>query len=396
MMCKMKREKKLINLLTFILVFLLAACAKDGSESGKHKGKSKKEQTAKVLKIGVILPLSGKYGVYGRSVLHGIECATGIKEPCKKQLNAELVVRNSDEETGGVDTILTSLADEGVVAVIGPLLSADEIALAMKANELKIPIISLAQAGSAEDNQYLFRNNVTSSDEINALLDYSFNEKKLKRYYVLYPRSKKGTEYFDLFKSKADELGGEVVGKLVYIQDQIGFIDEFKKTYEEGLSKVAGSKRIDAIFIPDSYWAVGKLASAIDLVGIQNVQLLGTSRWNNHRLISEAGEFVDGAIFVDAFYKNSSDEIVRNFIDDFQAAYGVEPTLLEALGFDSAKLILSVVPKEDLFSRELVRRTLSGLKEFKSVTGELKAGEHGRFERKLKLLTIKKGRITEL
>ena len=45
-------------------------------------------------KIGVILPLTGKYAIFGKSTLHGIECAAGVFTPCESPINAELIIKD--------------------------------------------------------------------------------------------------------------------------------------------------------------------------------------------------------------------------------------------------------------------------------------------------------------
>ncbi|MFH1654720.1 MAG: penicillin-binding protein activator [Pseudomonadota bacterium] len=347
------------------------------------------------VKIGVLLPLSGKYKVYGDSVLKGIECAAGIYEPCKGSGNVKLFIRDTAGNPGVAAEAMRSLNDAGVVAVIGPLMSINEEAVAALTKEFKLPMISFTQKGEASANEYLFRNRVRTEDEVETIVKYASEVKGLKRFYVLHPLSAKGTEYFKLFAKSVMEYGGKIVGDYEYSPNQLGFMEEIKRHF-----LLAGGKNSDvyfqAVFIPDSYWTVGRLASAISLAGIEGVQFLGNSRWNNDRLVQDAGEFINNAVFTDAFVKNGKDLLSRHFTDDFKSVYDLEPTLLEALGFDSARMIISSSQSGSDPGRDYVKKHLSNISNFQGVTGSLSVDEKRNVQRKLKLLIVRNGKIEEL
>jgi len=351
--------------------------------------------------VGVVLPLSGRYGVYGNSVLHGIECAIGLYEPCVGPGGVRLVVRDSASFPGGAVAAIEDIAkDRDVVAIIGPLQSAVAVAAARRANELGVPIISLSQReGVAELGEFAFRNSASMDSEVRTLLDYAIGRRKWKRFYVIYPDNRKGNEYYRLFSAQAEEMGGKVVSVRSYKPGQLQFVSDLRG--RGAVEQVTMDSAIDlstgvsynAVFIPDSPWVVGSLLQMMMLSGDKRIQLLGIPRWNNPKFVERGGEYVEGAVFVDSFNKNAEDGYVGSFVTRFSEAYGVAPTLLEALGYDTMSMITASVRERGALGRGSMQSALAGMKGFQGVAGITTFDQNGDAKRKMYVLTISGGRI---
>ena len=346
--------------------------------------------------VGAILPLSGRYAVYGESVLHGIECAIGVYRPCVGPAGVRVIVRDSASTTAGALQAVDELVREGVVAIVGPLLSATSMEAARRSQQLGVPMISLSQRKDVvELGDHIFRNSVSTASEVSALTNYAVRRKGLKNFFIIYPDNKKGSEYERLFTRKVEALGGTVVGSHAYAPNQLEFVSELKGAGgRDGVIDVTGrSRTYDAVFIPDSFRAVGYIAPTLALMGVRNVQLLGISRWDDPGLIERGGKFVEGAVFVDSFYKQAPYATVTSFVSRFQEAYEVEPTLLEALGYDSMRAILTAAQKLGAFRRDTMQDALARLSGLRGVSGLRGFGPSGDARHRLWLLTVKKGEI---
>ncbi len=351
--------------------------------------------------VGVVLPLSGRYAIYGESVLHGVECAIGLYEPCVGPGGVRLVVRDSASTVGGAAQAVEDIADDGdVVAIIGPLQSSQALDAARKAQELGIPLISLSQRrGVAEIGDYAFKNSASAQSEITSLVDYAMNRKGWNRFFVIYPENRKGAEYYRLFSEAVKEKGGKVTVSRSYKPEQLHFVSELRG---RGAVELASEQAIDlnpkgvsfnAIFIPDSHWVVGSLLQMMALSGDQKVQLLGISRWNDPELVRRGGEYVEGALFVSSFFRDAPDPIVSSFVSRFHQAYNVEPTLLEALGFDTMRMITAAVREQGAMRRESMRDALARTSNFSGVAGITTFDELGDAKRKMWVLTVRDGSI---
>ncbi|MBN1283573.1 MAG: penicillin-binding protein activator [Proteobacteria bacterium] len=351
--------------------------------------------------VGVILPLTGKNSLYGTSVLHGVECAIGLYQPCTGPGGVRLVVRDSASFPGGASAAVDDIArDKDVVAIVGPLESADAQGAAQRAQEQRIPLISLSQRrGVAEIGEYAFRNSTSPESEVRSLLDYAVGSRGWKRFFVIYPDTKMGGEYMTIFSQQAQEMGGKVVSSRSYKSGQLQFVSELRgRGAVETMAvsqtlDLSTSASYDAVFIPDSPWVVSSLMQVMMLSGDRKVQLLGIPRWNNPKFAELGGDYVDGAVFVDSFFKDSTEADAAAFIANIKGAYGGDVTFLEALGYDTMRMIYSAVKDRGAGGRESMRQALAAMQGFPGVAGVASFDAEGDAQRKMFVLTIQGGRI---
>lgn len=343
------------------------------------------------LKVGVILPLSGKYMLYGESVLHGIECAAGVYEPCMKASNVQLLIRDSQGQIERAVAAVNDLAANDVIAIIGPLLSIEVGPTAQKAQELGIPIITVSQReGISSIGDNVFRNTVTVRAQVDAIVDYAAGRKNMKRFVILYPRTRQGGEYKNLFTESVKRTGGRIIGAHSYSSNRVEFASDLRGM---PLLSYGSDTKYDAIFIPDSFAVAGYIASTLAMMGIEGVQYLGISRWADPKLVEMGGKYVEGAVFPEAFYKRSSDFKTQDFVTRFRQAYGIDPTLLEALGYDSLKIIVEAAAVSGASQRSSLRSALEKTIDHQGVIGRTSFNEMRDAVRELPLLRVSNGSI---
>jgi ABC-type branched-subunit amino acid transport system substrate-binding protein len=347
-------------------------------------------------KVGVILPLSGRYRVYGESVLHGIECALGIYKPCEGPgTGIQIVVKDSRGSPASAVEAVKDLAEQDVQAIIGPLLSATVAPAATESQRLGIPMISVSQrSGVASIGDFIFRNSVTSKSQVNSLVSYSARKKGIKRYFIFYPLNKKGEEFKRLFSDAVHSAGGKITASKGYYpkaQDLTGQIRDMRFQANQIDLTGAPSKNYEAIFLPGSPWAAAYIAPMLAMMGMENVRLLGTMRWNDPNLIKRGGKYLEGALFVQAFDKAGNNPRVLAFVDQYTRAYGSEPTLLEGLGYDSMKMLLNA-SAQGAHKRETIRDVLVNFDGFDGVTGRITFDETGDAKRMLTVMEVRHGK----
>jgi ABC-type branched-subunit amino acid transport system substrate-binding protein len=153
---------------------------------------------------------------------------------------------------------------------------------------------------------------------------------------------------------------------------------------------------VDSLFIPDNHDRVGLILSQMAYFDVSGVTFLGTSAWNGPDLISIAGKSAEGAIFVDAFLKNSPSPSIVRFVEEFRQAYHRDPETLEALSYDGAKLLLELIRSKGISSRIQMRDELRKFQNFKGVSGLKGFGEDGKTIRTLSILRVNKGQIEKV
>lgn len=349
--------------------------------------------------VGVVLPLSGKFAVYGESALHGIECAAGVYMPCQGPAGIKIIVKDSNL-IGSAKAIEELAAEKDVIAIIGPLTSGDALDTAKKAQELAIPLMSVSQREDiTQSGDFIFRNSVSDSSEMSTLAEYVTKKIQMKKFLAFYPKNKKGAEYFRLFNEEIKSRGGKIVSSREYSPNEVGVGSDLRnrgdgsEEEDSGLNITNNASSFDAVFIPDSLPVAAYIAQKHDLNTSEKLKLLGVSRWDDQKLIDRAQGYANGAIFVDSFYKGADSPDVSSFVTNFKSAYNVDPTLLEALGFDSMRLIISAVIDRGASHRDSVRDALAQISDFSGVTGKITFNKNREAERELWVLMVKDGVI---
>ena len=348
--------------------------------------------------LGVLLPLSGKYAVYGESVLHGIECAAGIYSPCHGDYNFNLLVRDSKGDPKEAEKIVEEFSQNpDVRAVIGPLAQVELDDAVRAAEKAALPMITLSQkADIAKSGAYIFRNFLTVSDQVTTLVNYACEKKHWKRFAILTPENPTGEEYRKAFEEEVKRCGGKLVATSSYPPETHDFKEAVRTLKFSSTEQISGnSVSVDALFVPDVYRKVPGVLAAMQFLKIEGVHLIGGAGWDNPGLL-KGGANLEGAIFVDGFFTKSTNFRNRDFMSSFTAAYGVEPTLLEAYAFDTARILGETLKDQPSTDRSLFQKTLSQKKNFPGVTGDISFDEEGDARRKLSILTVDQGEIKEV
>ncbi len=331
--------------------------------------------------IGCLLPLSGKYKIYGEKALKGIQLAVSQLGPQIGQAPINILVEDTESDPNRTVMAVRKLFNEHAAAIIGPFVTAEDAAV--EAQEKKIPIITLTQKDKITDiGDYVFRNFVTPRMQVKTIVSYAIDSLGLHRFAILYPDKKYGTAFMDIFQDQVMSYGGEVVAIEPYNPGATDFAGPIRN--------IKSGIRPDAIFIPDDPHKVGLIIPQLAFHDITNVQLFGTNLWNSRVLISRARQFVRGAVFPEGFFANSSSEEVSYFTDIFQDTYNKKPGFIEALAYDTARIIFHILDQSGdriQFTNEL-KDELARLQDFQGVTGLTSFDNNGEAHKKLYLLRV--------
>ena len=354
--------------------------------------------------VGVILPLTGIHGPFGEKALQGIQSA--IKETDSPLVS--LAIRDSKGIPEEAEKAVEELVNvEKVIAIIGPLLSIDVESAAKKAQQLKVPLLTLSQKElPSGKGDFVFQNSLTPSEQVLTLVDFAVKELELQTFAVFYPNSPYGLYFKNLFNQEVTRRGGKVTGSVAYQEGQTDFSQEIKGFFKvRVLSKLDAKKKkedefkpllsVDGIFIPDAHDRVGMILSQMAYFDVKGT-FLGTNSWNGPGLISVGGKAAEGAIFVDTFLVKDPSPSVARFVEEFRKSFQRDPETLEALSYDGAELIKEILQSKSVSSPLQMQEELRQVKSFQGVTGLKGFGEDGKSIRTLSILAVKKGQIQKI
>jgi ABC-type branched-subunit amino acid transport system substrate-binding protein len=399
--------------------------------------------------IGVILPMSGRFKSYGETILDGIALAVDIhgRGPIR------VVIKDSAGDPAEAARAVEELAvNERVIAIIGPVAGSEEPAAALRAEELGVPMISLARTERiTEIGPHIFRNCLTNSAQGRALAAYAMGKLALKSFAFLLPDIAYGLELTEAFWDEVERRGGTVTGYEKYEHDETTFPPVVKRLVgraelllKERPEYVAEETRIkaeiadpyrqrkaldllkqkmapavdfDALFVPDVHRTVSLVAPALAVEDVitngcnaeemervkkttksepRTVQLLGANGWNDPDLVRRGGKYVECSIFVDGFFVESSRRETRVFVEDFRTAYQRAPGIFEAQAYDTATLVRLILDKQKPKTREELRRALLAVRNFPGVTGDTSFSPEGEALKPLFVLNATRDGIREI
>lgn len=353
--------------------------------------------------IGVVLPLSGRFGPFGNLVRRGLDLA--VEQWAVNRPGLQLLYRDSQSDTELTRQAVIELAQQGVLAIIGPLTGSAAMAAGEEAQRRRVPLLSLSQRdGVPEMGEMVFRHALTNRMQVEALVAYAMDHRQMSTFATLAPANKQGKEMADLFAQAVIARGGALLGAEEYAETATDFrrqIMRLRGRNPDGPEERGGVREeapppFQALFIPDFADRVGLLLPQLPYYGLQDVQLLGINGWNSPELLKLAGRQAEGAVFVDGFFKHSHFPFVREFVESYHEKYGEEPSILEAQGYDAAGILLDVLDNPRVQNREELRQGLQQLRNYPGVTGATSFTTGGEADKTLFLLQVDNGNFLQI
>ncbi|MCG8566801.1 MAG: penicillin-binding protein activator [Desulfobacterales bacterium] len=392
--------------------------------------------------IGCILPLTGKYGVYGQRALKGVQLALQDLS-IKYNRSFRVLIKDTGSDPQRAVASVDELDQENVMAILGPLLAVEEAG--KRSQELGIPMIALTQKSEfCQMGDFLFSNFITPEMQVQTLAAYAFLELGVKKVAIFYPDERYGERYKELFWDAVDLFDGQVVGVESYDGKKTDFtkairkltgeaypVPDYLKQREESLelqrellgnsvllshnewavqNDVAGPEadkseaeedekieiQFDAVFIPDDVSRVNLILPQLAFNDATGMYLLGTNLWNKDKLLKETRGYNKKTIIIDGYFSQSKRPATARFDKAFKTLFGAGPAFLEAVSYDTAAILFESAISDTVGSRQDLRDLLAGHRIFEGVTGNTIFDASGQARKQMFLLTIKRNRFVEI
>lgn len=359
--------------------------------------------------VGALLPRTGQLAFFGDRVLKGAELAVHTYNSENPDNRVELVVQDTAGLPDKAVSALSELASKRVVAGIGPITTREEEAMAPVLENLQIPIVrpAASRSGFMARTNWIFRNALTIDSQARKAAQYALGS-NLERFVILYPDEPYGKDLSQLFIQELEQRA-EIVAAVAYPPDTKDFgpyirkimgIDmrarkiEIPEDEDERKQLFADySPGFDALYMPGYAERVGLLIPQLAFYNITGVAMIGSDNWHSRALIERAGRYAEGAVFVDGFFAESSDPMIKNFVDSYRSAYQEDPDILSAQGYDAAMMIFSQL-KERRETPSDVREGLLLMQDWTGITGPATFSGSGEAQKKLFLIKIENGRFS--
>ncbi len=372
--------------------------------------------------VGCLLPLSGRYKLYGQKALNGIQMALeqfGYQRP---DLNIRIVIKDTGSNLEQTVKAVRELIDQRAAAIIGPIAAAESAAT--EAQAAGVPIITMTQKQDIPlIGDWVFRNFITPRMQVKSLASFALNTLQVKQFAIFYPNEQYGNTFMNLFWDELNIQGGQVTAVESYQTDQTDFTGAIKKLmqgrhqmleqrqpapdenftpiidgWENGVEAPVAvhPSGFEAIFIPDAPKKVGLILPQLAYHDIQNVYLMGTNLWHSQDLIRMASHYAQGAICVAGFFAQSDSLKVYEFTRRYEETFAKTPDFMAAISYDTAMMLFDIISRPNLVYRSAIKYGLMNVNAYQGVTGATSFDDTGEVSKQLSILQLKHDRFVEI
>jgi len=337
------------------------------------------------LVIGAAISKTGWNAPYDSPVMDGFAVAMdeinahgGIAGKYK----VEVVTRDNRSDNAQNAIVTQDLLDQGVGMMLVACDSSMVHATAALILAAKIPAISTCSSSPTlplTGKGYIFANAVTDNVQGAAQAEYA-NSQGFKNAYLLRSPDIEYTQMPLYFKEAFEKLGGKVIGESIYALNQPDFSAEVTKI--KALDPQP-DVIVTSAFEPDFPAFIRQLRGA----GVKIPVVCGDGI--DSPTTFALGDVVEGVVFTSSGFAAPGSPMAA-YQDKYKAKFGKAPeSIMDALGYDLAKVIEAAVTKADSIEPEKIRAALADLTDVQGATAVISyKGGNGTPTRPVNVLRI--------
>lgn len=382
--------KKVLS--TIAVASMLAACGNGGGNTPSEGTTLKDGDT---IKIGFIGPKTGKTSAYGIPVANTIELAVAdYNNDPNSKYKVELVSEDSRGSEQEAINAYQKLKGEGVIGIVGPVITAEGGALGEASKADLMPIVSSSTSG---DNLTLNADGSTRANYFRTCSNDSMGGKTIAKAIGegKVPNVKKvailtnsDSDYSigctESFKAQAEADKTQIVLEDSYPDGQKDF-----KTY---IQKVQSSGA-DTVYIPDYYQTISVMVKQFKDAGFDGT-FVGTDGWDGVLEI----EGIDKSLFNGAYYTNTFDDRtdeVKAYVKAYKDKYGSDTNMFGTMAYDATMVLLKAIEAAGTTSPEAINKALEAT-DYTGITGHFAFDKQHNPTKDLVVKTIKDGKYSYL
>lgn len=328
----------------------------------------------KVIKIGLIAPLTGDVKTFGESSKKGFELALE-QAGCKAGEYTIQAISGDDrnDATEGRNIATKMVTQDGVKAIVGSVTSKVTIPVGEVANENEVVMITgtATAANVTVDDQgnrkpFVFRACFIDPFQGEVAAKFALEELGVKTAAVLFDR---GNDYTvglsESFRRNFEAGGGQIVAWESYSDKDTDF--------SAVMTNIA-AQNPEMLYLPDYYNKVSLIAQAARAKGLGDIPMLGGDGWDSADLDFET---LAGNYFTAHYSADDPRPEVKKFVEEFEAKYGQKPDSFAALVYDATNLVLEAIRNAGSDDSDAIREALQNIDGFQAVGGSISFDEKG-------------------
>jgi ABC-type branched-subunit amino acid transport system substrate-binding protein len=276
------------------------------------------------VKVAMLLPLSapGQAGQIAVSMRNAADLA--LRE--FRTAGIQILIKDDRGTAAGATAAASAAISEGATLILGPVFSASVAAAALVAKPAGVPMIAFSSdAANASKGVYLL--SFLPQTDTDRIIRYAAGHGK-KSYAALLPNNGYGVVVEAALQRAAAAGGARIM--------TIERYDPDRSSMQAKAQAVAGIVRggtVDAVFIPEGGEQVALLAQILAAGGVRadRIRLLGSSQWNDPRVLSDSN-------LAGGWFPGPESASYQSFAQRYQAAFGTPPVRQASLAYDATSL----------------------------------------------------------
>ena len=339
-------------------------------------------------KIGVLLPLSGKYSYVGQSLLDTMTIV--IEE--NKNLDVELIIKDTKANPLVTKKITHELIDEKVQIILGPFFSSTSGEISKIAKYNKIPLISFSN-DNKKKGQGIYLMGFEPEIQIEEITEYTIN-KNYKRFAAFLPNTEYGKRALYAYRDTLRKHGIAI--------KKVELYDPKKKQFENHIQQLVNLEKspniekdpetgedplidldpgFDVLLVIESGGNLKHITALLTYYGVDlpNVKLIGTGEWYEKNIGAEPG-------LMGAWFASPEPKLWESFEKKFFNFFNYEPIRLSSLAYDSLTTTLKILKNKK--TGKFKFKDFQNSYGYVGIDGKFRFKSDGSVERNLAILEI--------
>lgn len=337
------------------------------------------------IRIGAVLPLTGSLAPYGEWTQNGLELARDELNRTRgtSGQRIDLIIEDSiSSPKDAVSAFRKLISVDRVPAVIGFVGSSEALACAPIANDTKTVLFSSGAASPdlTMAGDYVFRNRVSGTLEVNNLARYARQKLGIKAVAIVFINTDYGKSYQKLFAQEFVRLEGKVLHMDGFDQGETDFRSQIAK-----LKRIPG---LQAVYLPVHTKEGGSFLKQSREMGLK-LQFLASNAIVSPDLFTIAGDAAEGLIYSEPAYDpHGMDEPTRIFEDLYVRTFGVHSEMFAANAYDALRIVVLAIDKGG-YNGDGIRDQLYKVKDFPGVSGKTTFDDNGNVQKPIAIRQVR-------
>ncbi len=348
--------------------------------------------TAKEVKIGVVLPLTGPIAAFGQTSKAGLDIAVAQNTKLKNGDTVKVIVLDDRGDKVEAATAVKRLLDKDKVSVIlGEVASSNSMAMAPICEKAKTPMITHASTNPrvTKGKKYVTRACFIDPFQGAVIAKYAISQGFKNAVLVTDAKQDYSVGLSKAFKKSYEAAGGKIAKTVL--------INSGDKDFNAQVSVVKANNP-DIIVFTGYYPEAALMVKQARAMGIK-APFIGADGVGFPELIKIAGKASEGFMNTDHFNENAaSSPEAKAYVDAFHKKYNKAADSMGALAADGYGMILAAMNKcidagKASDDKECINTNLRGTKGYKGITGVININANGDAVKSAVINVVKDGKF---